>query len=351
MYPHDVSVVIARPSGLPVAPAPIQGGRGQGLHLPEEAGRRVETAAPCGVRGMPLLGWCPTRSSSMNCRNTSPPRRRQPGPPRWLPRPSGLAATWHLGLPGEGPREWESAVWQRPDPELREQSDQPGRVLGTVHQQTSRPRADPVQQQEASHRLPYRGERRQLRVRGWGSARGARVGPGAWSPEAGVAAREQAPSTDTAVGAGAGCHGRRPRRMRSPSYGASWRGDIRRSAHPPAAWEDGQKCPLSGARPQPRPVRSSQAVAAARVETPSLEKMLPRWWATVRSLRTNSSAIWRFVLPRATSRSTSASRSVRPPASLRRERPPPEPTPDPGAHPLTPASATAPSAQVNAPSN
>ena len=127
--------------------------------------------------------------------------------------------------------------------------------------------------------------------------------------------------------------------------------DIGRAAHPPAVWEDGHKCPLSERDLQAMPVRSSHAVAAAREETPSLDKMLPRWWATVRSLRTSSSAIWRFVLPRATSRSTSASRSVRPPASLRREWPPAAPALDRSAGWFTRAWATASTAHANASSN
>ena len=54
----------------------------------------------------------------------------------------------------------------------------------------------------------------------------------------------------------------------------------------------------------------AQAVAPARLETPSLSKMLLTWRATVFSLMNSSSAMARFVLPAASRRSTCASRSL-----------------------------------------
>src|SRR5690606_10932532 len=54
--------------------------------------------------------------------------------------------------------------------------------------------------------------------------------------------------------------------------------------------------------------RYACAVAAARVVTPSLRKMLLTCRSTVRSLMTSRAAMSRFVTPEATSRSTSSSR-------------------------------------------
>ena len=51
-------------------------------------------------------------------------------------------------------------------------------------------------------------------------------------------------------------------------------------------------------------------MAAERLDTPSLSKMLLTWRATVFSLMNNSSAMARFVLPDARRRSTCASRSL-----------------------------------------
>src|SRR5690606_11348515 len=54
--------------------------------------------------------------------------------------------------------------------------------------------------------------------------------------------------------------------------------------------------------------RYAGAVAAARVVTPSLRKMLLTCRSTVRSLMNSRVAMSRFVMPEATSRSTSSSR-------------------------------------------
>ena len=54
----------------------------------------------------------------------------------------------------------------------------------------------------------------------------------------------------------------------------------------------------------------AQAVAAARLETPTLSKILLTWRATVFSLMNSSSAMARFVLPAASRRRTCTSRSL-----------------------------------------
>src|SRR4051794_12268425 len=71
---------------------------------------------------------------------------------------------------------------------------------------------------------------------------------------------------------------------------------------------------------QARPFRNAKAATAVREETPSLAKMWSRWVVTVRSLTTSASAISRLVLPWATRRATSTSRSVRPPGPAARGR-------------------------------
>src|SRR6266699_1515739 len=64
------------------------------------------------------------------------------------------------------------------------------------------------------------------------------------------------------------------------------------------------------------PCSYAYAVAAARVDTPSLVKMLLTWRATVFSLMKSAAAIARFDLPEATRRTTSTSRADRPPVGL-----------------------------------
>src|SRR5215471_11186587 len=60
------------------------------------------------------------------------------------------------------------------------------------------------------------------------------------------------------------------------------------------------------------PCSYAYAVAADRLDSPSLVKMLLTWRATVFSLITSLSAIARFDLPEATRRSTSTSRAESP---------------------------------------
>src|SRR5438477_21564 len=64
------------------------------------------------------------------------------------------------------------------------------------------------------------------------------------------------------------------------------------------------------------PCSYANAVAAARVDKPSLVKMLLTWRATVFSLMTSSVAIARLLLPLATRRRTCTSRADRPPISF-----------------------------------
>ena len=196
-----------RRTGDRSAPAPARSlGRGRPVEYHRVGGRGSTSRAGS--------GWL-----------AAPAPNRPPGRRHWLPRPSGLAAPWRPGSPGGHPREGESASWQQPDPRPR-----PGLVL----------------RQEAEQRLSSRGARLRLRIRGWASAKDARARPDAWPPENGVAARERAPSTGVTIGAGAECHRRGPRSMRSTTLRGVLAWGIRRTAHPPAAWEDGQTCPCQG---------------------------------------------------------------------------------------------------------
>jgi AcrR family transcriptional regulator len=74
------------------------------------------------------------------------------------------------------------------------------------------------------------------------------------------------------------------------------------------------ECRFSGYSTRRR--RSAAAVAAARLLTSSLAKICTRWVLTVRSLIVSATAISLFERPCATSRSTSRSRAVRPPAAV-----------------------------------
>src|SRR5689334_9049122 len=63
---------------------------------------------------------------------------------------------------------------------------------------------------------------------------------------------------------------------------------------------------------QARPLRIAKATAAARLSAPVFVKIVVMWLATVLLLSASSAPISRLLLPAAISRSTSASRSVRP---------------------------------------